>query len=68
MPWTDSFKLAWTDFKDQPDKNAHAVAITASGITFGYTLKQADKQVISFTTSVVGSNTISGYLNIYANN
>ncbi len=53
MSWNDSYKLAWTDFKDQPDKNAHAVAITASGITFGYTLKQADKQVISFTTSVV---------------
>lgn len=53
MPWNDSYSLTWADFKDQPDKKERAVAITASGITFGYSIKQADKQVISFTTTVV---------------
>lgn len=52
MPWNEAYQLAWTDFKEQPDANARAVAITASGITFGYSIKEANKQVISYTTAI----------------
>lgn len=52
IAWNDSYKLSWIDFKDQPDNKDKAVAITASGITFGFSIKQTDTQVISFTTNV----------------
>ena len=53
ISWSDSYKLSWSDFKDKPDSNERAVAVTASGITFGFSIKQTDTQVISFTTNVL---------------
>ena len=53
LSWNESFKLSWDDFKAEPNKNVSAVAITASGITFGYSIKQTDKdEVISFSSEV----------------
>ena len=51
--WNDSYKLSWSDFKDKADSSDRAVAVTASGITFGFSIKQSDKQVIDFTTNVL---------------
>lgn len=52
MSWSESYKLSWSDFKDAPDKSTSAVAVTASGITFGFSVKKTDDRVISFTSQV----------------
>lgn len=52
--WNESKKLTWADFRGKPDKNSDAVALTASGITFGYSYRQqkGSGEIISFTTEV----------------
>ena len=53
LSWNDTYKLSWQDFKAKPDPNDTAVAITASGITFGFSIRQTDKnEVVSFTSEV----------------
>ncbi len=52
MSWNESYKLSWSDFKDTPDSSTSAVAITASGITFGFSVRTTDDQVTSFTSDV----------------
>ncbi|MFS4482858.1 DUF922 domain-containing protein [Hyunsoonleella sp. 2307UL5-6] len=52
IPWSANYKLTWDDFKAKPSNNSSAVATTASGITFGFSVKQSDTRVISFTTEV----------------
>lgn len=53
LSWDASYKLSWSDFKDKPNRNSSAVAITASGITFGFSIIQTDKNdVVSFTSEV----------------
>lgn len=52
ITWNETYKLAWNDFKAKPDYNSDAVAVTASGITFGYSLKTSNKKVIGFSTKV----------------
>lgn len=53
IAWNESYILSWSDFKDNPDNKDRAVAITASGITFGFSIKQTETQVVSFTTNVL---------------
>lgn len=53
LSWNDSYKLTWQDFKAKPNSNDSAVAITASGITFGFSVRQIDKNdVVSFSSEV----------------
>ncbi len=52
MSWNESYKLSWADFNGKPDYGVSAVAITASGISFGFSVKESDSRVISFTTEV----------------
>lgn len=52
IPWSSSYKLSWNDFKGPIDENSEAVATTASGITFGYSLKMKGQSVEGFTTTV----------------
>lgn len=52
MSWNESYKLSWSDFKGEPNHNISAAAITASGISFGFSVKRTDKQVISFKSNV----------------
>ncbi|MFD1615078.1 DUF922 domain-containing protein [Gelatiniphilus marinus] len=50
--WNASYKLSWADFKGQPNHNVSAVAITASGISFGFSVRETDSKVVGFTTEV----------------
>jgi hypothetical protein len=50
--WSDTYKLTWNDFKGVSQNNKRAAAITASGITFGFSIKTSGSQVINFTTEV----------------
>lgn len=52
MSWNESYKLSWADFKGKPNNKVSAVAITASGISFGFSVRETDSKVISFTTEV----------------
>ena len=52
MAWRDHYKLSWLNFKGQPEPNSTAVAVTASGITFGYSLKRIDNKIVSFNANV----------------
>ncbi|RED48399.1 DUF922 domain-containing protein [Seonamhaeicola aphaedonensis] len=52
ISWRDSYKLTWSDFKATPDNQSNAVAITASGITLGFSIKQTDGKVVSFKTEI----------------
>lgn len=50
--WDASRKLTWADFKAEPDIESDAAALTASGITFGYSIKTADKRIVNVKTTV----------------
>lgn len=50
--WSETNKLAWKDFQGTPDQNSEAVAVTASGITFSYSIKKTKTKVLSFKTMI----------------
>ncbi len=52
MAWDEHNKLSWNDFKAKPNYSVNAVATTASGITFGFSIKETDNRVISFETEI----------------
>lgn len=52
ITWSESYKLSWSNFKAKPNQAERASAITASGITFGFSIKEKNAKVISFTTDV----------------
>lgn len=52
ISWSDNYRITWNNFKAKPPSNVSAVATTASGITFGFSIKQSDARVVSFTTEV----------------
>lgn len=54
ITWSKTQKLHWGDFKDQPDYDSDAVAITASGITYGFSSKTySNSDKIEYTTKVI---------------
>ena len=44
--WSENYQLQWSDFKGQPESDTDAVAITASGITFGYSVKRSQTEIV----------------------
>ncbi len=52
ITWNENRKLTWADFKANPDVQSDAVALTASGITFGYSVKRLDDEVVGFNATV----------------
>lgn len=52
MTWSQTQPLTWSDFKAKPNPNSHAVALTSSGITFGYSLKTSRGRIVSYTVTV----------------
>ena len=54
ITWSNAQKLHWGNFEGEPDYNSDAVAITASGITYGYSAKTySNSNRIDYTTNVV---------------
>ena len=52
--WQENHKLKWTDFQGEPDKNSNAAAVTASGITFSYSIEKSSIHgVTGFKTKTV---------------
>ncbi len=52
IPWRNTSKLSWSDFKAKPRNTTNAAAVTASGLSFSFSIKQSNIRVISFTTQV----------------
>jgi hypothetical protein len=52
LKWDAKTKLSWQDFKGQPNALSSAAAITASGLTFGFSVDEVDKKIVDFTSSV----------------
>lgn len=53
ITWNGKTKLHWGNFKGEPEYNSDAVAITASGITYGFSSKTySNSSKIEYTTSV----------------
>ena len=52
LSWSENYKLNWDDFKGQPNQDTDAVAVTASGITFSYSINKRDDKVYGFKTLV----------------
>lgn len=52
MIWSENRKLSWSDFKSQPSANSDAVALTASGITFAYSVQTSGQRIVGFSTTI----------------
>lgn len=51
--WNEQHRLEWEDFQGQPDHSSDAAAVTASGISFSYSIKKSSVSGdINFTTEV----------------
>ncbi len=50
--WNEQHRLVWSDFKGQPDHSSDAAAVTASGISFSYSIRKSNISGISFTAEV----------------
>ncbi len=52
IAWSATDSLVWTNFKSTPNEKMQAVALTASGLTFGYSVKQTNNLIVSFNAEV----------------
>ncbi len=52
ISWNDTLKLTWGHFKAVPKTNTSAVALTASGITFEFSVKETETRIVDFDTKV----------------
>jgi len=50
--WRDDLKLTWKDFKGKKDVQTDAVAVTASGITFAYSVRKANSRIVDFNANI----------------
>jgi hypothetical protein len=48
ITWEASYKLTWNDFRGPANQASEAVAVTASGITFGYSLQKSNAKTTNF--------------------
>ncbi|WP_375239004.1 DUF922 domain-containing protein [Aurantibacter sp.] len=53
LVWQKERALVWGDFQAKPIKNSPAAAVTASGLTFSYSLSKQKNQIIGFETMVI---------------
>lgn len=52
ISWDLDYRIQWSDFKGTPKPVNHAVAVTASGITFSYSTKKSDTQLIDYKVEI----------------
>jgi hypothetical protein len=50
--WSQSLQLEWTDFKGVPVEGTTVVAVTASGLSFGFSTKRTNDQLSDYTFNV----------------
>jgi len=52
LTWDETSPLSWDMFQGAINNNSKAVALTASGLTFGYTFEQTNRNIVSFKAKV----------------
>ncbi|HUH29124.1 DUF922 domain-containing protein [Gelidibacter sp.] len=52
LEWQENVQLKWSDFKGQPKDLGDIVAITSSGISFRFSIKEQNNMVTAFDTQV----------------
>lgn len=52
IEWSPSYKLQWSDFQGKSNHRTSAAAVTASGISFGFSVKYSGSRVVDFSTEV----------------
>ena len=50
--WQEDKPLVWKDFKGKPNPNTDAAALTASGISFGFSISKTGNRITGFTADV----------------
>lgn len=48
IQWNESKKLSWRDFRGPVESDSDAAAVTASGITFSYSVRKTDDRITDF--------------------
>jgi hypothetical protein len=51
LEWQETTPLKWSDFKGQPKNLGDVVALTASGISFEYSIQDKNGKAVSFNSS-----------------
>lgn len=52
ITWNESYNLSWSDFQGPAKVDTDAVATTASGITFSYSIKKSSKRIVGYKTKI----------------
>jgi hypothetical protein len=52
MTWSDYLQLQWEDFNGTPTRGTTVVAVTASGLSFGFSTKMTETQLVDYTAFV----------------
>ena len=50
--WSPQLQLEWSDFQGRPVKGTTVVAVTASGLSFGFSTKRTNDQLSDYTFHV----------------
>jgi hypothetical protein len=48
LSWNHDYRLEWSDFKGEPTKGTTTVAVTASGITFSFSIKTSNARLLNY--------------------
>ena len=52
ITWSEDLELHWSDFRAEPKPQGNAAALTASGITFGFSTTKTKTELVDFTFDV----------------
>lgn len=52
LSWKENRPLAWKDFRGKPKVSTNAAALTASGVSFGFSIGKTGKKITDFNTNV----------------
>ena len=52
IAWQGNLELEWSDFKAEQGPQGNAAALTASGITFGFSTTKTSSELIDFTFDI----------------
>ena len=52
ITWSEDLTLQWSDFKGEPKPIGDAVAITASGISFGYSTTKSTSGLVDYSFNI----------------
>jgi len=52
MTWSDDLQLQWEGFNGTPTRGTTVVAVTASGLSFGFSTKMTETQLVDYTAFV----------------